>query len=295
MSSLCELFGRSRQAYYQRKKYVYKEEVKTEILRQMVLSLRKKMPLLGGNKLLVKLRPELTGELSIGRDAFFSFLRDNQLLIRQRRGIRTTYSDHWLHKYKNLIKDVVPNKTHQIWVSDITYIRTSEGFGFLSLITDLYSRKIIGWKLGSTLQAKHTLEALEMALAQVPKGVSGIIHHSDRGVQYCCDEYIKRLSANNIQISMTESGDPRENAVAERVNGILKMEWLKQMKLRTIEEAKQELSKIIWTYNNLRPHSSISMKTPEFAHTTNETLSRCWRNYYRHKPTIKEYEEILTL
>lgn len=295
MSTLCELFGKSRQAYYQRKKYVYKEEVKTEILCQMVLKERILMPRIGGRKLLVRLEPQLTGELSIGRDAFFKFLRDNQLLVRRIRGIRTTYSDHWLHKYKNLIKDIDPTRPHQIWVSDITYIHTSEGFGFLSLITDLYSRKIIGWSLGPTLQAKYTVEALEMALSQVPKGVTGIIHHSDRGVQYCCDEYVKKLTTNNIQISMTENGDPKENAVAERVNGILKMEWLNQIKLKTRKEAAYELERIIWIYNTMRPHSSISMKTPALAHTISESLSRCWKNYYGHKQTVKEYDEILTL
>ena len=144
VSALCELFGKSRQAYYQQKKYIYKERIKTEILRQMVLKQRVHMPLIGGRKLLIIFEPQLTGELSIGRDSFFDFLRDNKLLIRPIRGIRTTYSDHWLHKYKHLIKDVVPSRPHQIWVSDITYIHTSEGFGFLSLITDLYSRKIIG-------------------------------------------------------------------------------------------------------------------------------------------------------
>lgn len=295
MSTLCELFGRSRQAYYQRKKYVYKEEVKTEILLQMIAKERKGMPNLGGRKLLVQLESKLAEELHLGRDAFFNFLRNNQLLVRRRRGIRTTYSDHWMHKYPNLIKDVIPTRAHQIWVSDITYIPTAQGFAYLSLITDLYSRKIIGWKLGSTLQAKHTLEALEMAINQLPKGSTGVIHHSDRGAQYCCDDYVKVLKSNNISISMTENGDPRENAVAERVNGILKSEWLNQMKLRTREHAYNELVNIIRTYNHERPHASISMKTPEVAHTTSDKLSRCWKNYYKRKNVIKQCEEILTL
>ncbi len=182
MSTLCELFGKSRQAYYQRKKYVYNEAVKDEILYKMVLKTRKLLPNGGGRMLLDVIGPQLTGELSIGRDAFFDFLRENDLLIRRKRGVRTTYSNHWLYKYTNLIKDIVPTRTHQIWVSDIIYIHTSEGFSFLSLITDLHSRKIIGWRLAPTLHAKYTLEALEMALAQVPKGITGIIHHSDRGV-----------------------------------------------------------------------------------------------------------------
>ncbi|HEX2958327.1 MAG TPA: IS3 family transposase [Chitinispirillaceae bacterium] len=295
MSTLCELFGKSRQAYYQRKKYVYKEEVKTEILLQMVAKERIGMPNLGGRKLLVRLESKLPEELRLGRDSFFNFLRSNQLLVRRKRGIRTTYSDHWMHKYPNLIKDIIPSRPHQIWVSDITYIPTTQGFAYLSLITDLYSRKIIGWKIGSTLQAKHTLEALETAIKQLPKGSTGIIHHSDRGAQYCCDDYVKMLKSNNISISMTENGDPRENAVAERVNGILKSEWLNQMKLKTRQEALTELLRIIRIYNQERPHGSISMKTPEYAHSSSDELSRCWKNYYKRKPAIKKYNEILTL
>jgi putative transposase len=295
MSTLCELFGKSRQAYYQRKKYVYKEEAKAEILLQLVAEERKLMPRLGGRKLLVLIEPKLSGELQIGRDSFFDFLRRNHLLVYSKRSVRTTYSNHWLHKYTNLIKEVIPTRPHEVWVSDITYIQTAEGSGFLSLITDLYSRKIIGWKLGSTLQAKYTVDALKMAINQLPKGVTGVIHHSDRGVQYCCDQYVNLLKANNISISMTENGDPLENAVAERVNGILKSEWLNQMKFKTREAASNELASIIRIYNQRRPHSSISMKTPEHAHSINNKLSRCWKNYYKRKNTIKQYEEILAL
>lgn len=295
MSTLCELFGKSRQAYYQRQKYVYKEEAKTEILLQMIAKERKEMPRIGGRKLLVRLESELSGELSMGRDSFFNFLRSNHLLVRCRRGVRTTYSNHWLHKYTNLVKDVIPAGPHEIWVSDITYIQTAEGSGFLSLITDQYSRKIIGWKLGPTLEAKYTVDALKMAINQLPEGVTNVIHHSDRGVQYCCDQYVNILKSNNFRISMTENGDPRENAVAERVNGILKSEWLNQMKFRTREEAYNELTSIIRIYNQRRPHSSISMKTPDFAHISSDKLSRCWKNYYKRKNAQKQYEEILAL
>lgn len=295
MSQLCELFGRSRQAYYQRLKYDYKKKIKIEILLQMIAIERKTMPRLGGRKLLLRLEPKWPEELRMGRDAFFNFLRVNQLLVRCKRGVRTTYSDHWMHKYANLIKDIKPIRSHQVWVSDITYIVTAAGFGYLSLITDLYSRKIVGWKLGSTLQANHTLDALEMAISQLPKSVNDLIHHSDRGAQYCCDGYVKMLKSNHIRISMTENGDPKENAVAERVNGILKSEWLNQMKFKTREEALLELAQIINTYNQERPHSSISMKTPEYAHSSNVELSRCWKTYYKSKRSKKEYEEILTL
>ena len=293
MNALCDLFGKSRQAYYQRSKYIYKEEVKSEILLQMVGKERKLMPRLGGRKLIKLIQPRLPEELYLGRDSFFDFLRDKGLLVRKRRyRVRTTYSNHWLHKYANLIKGFTPEKAHQLWVSDITYIETMEGFGYLSLVTDAYSRKIIGWEVGATLEAKHTIKALQMALNQLPKGTSNIFHHSDRGVQYCCDEYVKLLTKNHFQISMTENGDPRENAIAERVNGILKDEWLNQIKLESKEEATRQLAQIIRTYNQDRPHSSLDMRTPEYAHNQSCNFKKHWRNYYNNPNGNHEKQKI---
>jgi transposase InsO family protein len=261
---------------------VYKEEVKAEILLQLIGKERKLMPRIGGRKLLVHIQPHLPAELYLGRDSFFEFLRGQGLLIRKRRyRARTTYSNHWLHKYPNLIREFVPEKAHQLWVSDITYIETKEGFGYLSLITDAYSRKIIGWDLGATLEAKHTVKALQMAINQMPKGIKGVIHHSDRGVQYCCSDYVKVLSKNHFQISMTENSDPRENAIAERVNGILKDEWLNQMKLTSLTHATKQLEQIIRIYNQNRLHSSLDMRTPEYAHNQSGTLKKHWKNYYQ--------------
>lgn len=282
METLCDLFGKSRQAYYQRSKYVYKEEAKAEILVQMVEKERNLMPRIGGRKLLSLIQPRLGEDLYLGRDAFFEFLREQGLLVRKRRNrVRTTYSNHWMHKYPNLIKDFRPEMAHQLWVSDITYIETSEGCGYLSLITDAYSRKIIGWELGRTLEAKYTVKALEMALGQLPKGTKNVIHHSDRGVQYCCNDYVKILTKNSFQISMTENGDPRENAIAERVNGILKTEWLNLMKLNSLTEATRQLGQIITVYNNNRPHASLDMKTPEYAHSQSIVFNKRRKNYYR--------------
>lgn len=261
---------------------MYKEEVKAEILLQLVGKERKMMPRIGGRKLLLHIQPHLPAELYLGRDSFFEFLREQGLLIRKRRyRARTTYSNHWLHKYPNLIREFVPEKAHQLWVSDITYIETKEGFGYLSLITDAYSRKIIGWDLGATLEAKHTVKALQMAINQMPKGIKGVIHHSDRGVQYCCSDYVKVLSKNHFQISMTENSDPRENAIAERVNGILKGEWLNQMKLTSLMHATNQLEQIIRIYNQNRLHSSLDMRTPEYAHNQSGTLKKHWKNYYQ--------------
>jgi len=290
MDTLCDMFGKSRQAYYQRIKYNYKEEVKEEILLQLVENQRELMPKIGGRKLLEIIQPWLPEELNLGRDCFFDFMRKHGLLVKKRRNkTRTTYSNHWLRKYPNMIKGFIPTKANQLWVSDITYIQTSKRFVYLNLITDAYSRKIVGWAIGNTLEAKYTVEALRMALKQVPKGTEGLIHHSDRGVQYCCNDYVKILNKNNVKISMTENGDPRENAIAERVNGILKTEWLNQMKLVSLEQAISELRRIISIYNCNRPHASLDMKTPEFAHSQSGEFKKHWKAYYKTAKTAVAY------
>ena len=170
----------------------------------MVEKERELMPKLGGRKLLGLIQARLPTELSIGRDSFFDFLRRYGLLVgKRRRRVKTTYSNHWLRKYPNLIKEFVPIRSNQLWVSDITYVETKGGFVYLNLITDAYSRKIVGWAIGETLEAKHTIEALRMALKQVPKGTEGLIHHSDRGVQYCSGDYVKMLNKYHVQISIS--------------------------------------------------------------------------------------------
>ena len=289
---MCGLFGRSRQAYYQRKRYNYKEVSRLEILRQVVEQERKLMPKLGGRKLLIKVNATLPIDLQIGRDSFFNFLRDNNLLIRRKRyRAVTTNSNHWYRKYSNLIKGFTPGKAHQLWVSDITYVTTEEGFVYLNLITDAYSRKIIGWSVGKTLEAKYTVKALEMALKQLPEGVRNVYHHSDRGVQYCCDEYIKILKKNKFRISMTESGDPRDNAIAERINGILKGEWLDSYNFNSLKEAIKQVKIAINTYNTHRPHLSINMLTPEQAHKHEGELNRLWKNYWNYNYCIINFNQ----
>lgn len=281
---MCELFGRSKQAYYQRSKHKCRQEVKTEILCQLVEKQRKIMPKIGGRKLLGLIEPDLPEELRMGRDSFFDFLREKGLLVRKRGNrVRTTYSNHWMHKYPNLVKDFTPTGPHQLWVSDITYILTAEGFVYLSLVTDAYSRKIIGWALGDTLEACYSIMALNMAIGQLPRGIKNVFHHSDRGVQYCSTQYVKILNKRKFRISMTESGDPRDNAIAERVNGILKCEWLNQMKLSSMEQASNELEEIIRVYNEKRPHSSIDMMSPKKAHNQSGELKKHWKNYYYNK------------
>jgi putative transposase len=281
----------SRQAYYQRKKYNYKEVFKSEILRQVVAQQRELMPKLGGRKLLLKVNITLPPELQMGRDSFFRYLRINNLLIRRKRSRAiTTNSNHWYRKYPNLIKGFIPWKAHQMWVSDITYVSTRQGFVYLNLITDAYSRKIVGWSIGETLEAKHTVQALKMALKQLPKGVKNVYHHSDRGVQYCCDQYIRILKKHKFRISMTETGNPRDNAIAERVNGILKTEW-NLYQLSSHNQAIKNIKKAISNYNNNRPHMSIDMLTPQMAHLKQGQLNKLWKNYWVNKYSIINYNQ----
>ena len=218
-----------------------------------------------------------------GRDAFIEILRKNGLMvhIRRRRRYKTTDSNHHYRKYPNLIKDVVPYRPNEIWVSDITYIETEEGVCYLSLITDAYSHKIVGWALGPTLETTYPLEALKMALATIDEeSARRLIHHSDRGCQYCSDAYVSELKKYGISISMTQSGDPLENAIAERANGILKSEWLYKMTIPTREVCKVELARIIDFYNTQRPHMSIGWQTPEQAYYQYGEQQRRWKNYY---------------
>jgi putative transposase len=250
----------------------------------LVMKIREKQKRIGGRKLLSMISPLIPKGEEIGRDAFFDLLRRNGMLVRKRR-VRayTTNSFHWLHKYPNLIKEFVPQRAHQLWVSDITYIKTTVGFVYLYLITDAYSRKIVGWHLSETMEAQDALQALYMALSQLPADAKEIIHHSDRGIQYCSSKYVNCLQKHDVKISMTEHSDPYENAIAERVNGILKTEWLYDMTLRNYAEANDAINEIVTIYNTQRPHCSIEMLTPDQAHQTTGVLKRLWKTYKRRK------------
>jgi len=221
------LFGFSRQAYYKNKTSRIKRNTELLKVRDVVMRYRCTMPRIGTRKLYFLIKDELNAlNIKIGRDVLFDFLRAEHLLIKPKRSyVKTTNSKHWMKKHPNLIKDLQVNKPEQLWVSDITYIKTDSGHEYLSLITDAYSKKIMGYELLSNLSAEGPLRALEMALKN-RKYAHDLIHHSDRGLQYCSDDYTTKLNKNNIKISMTENGDPYENAIAERVNGILKYEFL---------------------------------------------------------------------
>lgn len=278
---LSGLFGYTKQAYYQKEKRIYKRAVQEDIIIDSVKRIRKELPRLGARKLLVKL---LDQGLQIGRDGLFDLLDRHALLVRRKRTqVRTTHSSHWLRKYPNLIRDLNVTQPNRLWVSDITYIETEQGFMYLFLITDAYSRKIVGYKVADNLQADNAILALKQAIKQLPKASNNLIHHSDRGIQYCCNKYVKILNKTGIAISMTQNGDPLENAIAERVNGILKVEWLYDQKLESFKDAQIYIKRIIGLYNSKRPHASIEMLTPDQAHLTTGELKRKWKNYYKVK------------
>jgi len=233
---------------------------------------------LGARKLLVMLQPfmDMHG-LCIGRDMFFELLRVNGLLIRRRRQQRprTTFSLHRFRKYPDLAKGLTITRKEQLWVSDITYINLTKGFAYLSLVTDVYSHKIVGYYLSNDLGTEGCIAALTAAIRSRVTD-QPLLHHSDRGSQYCADAYVKLLGSNSINISMTQTGDPRDNAIAERVNGILKQELLRNI-YPGIRQARQEVSTAIDIYNRIRPHSSIDMMTPEKAHSHTGYIPRRWK------------------
>ena len=283
LKTLCGLFGYSRQSYYNREgDNEFAENAIEPLIVEKASDYRKDNPGLGCAKLylIIKGLFESTGCMP-GRDAFIELLRKNGLMvqIKRRRHYKTTDSSHHYRKYDNLIKEIVPMRPNEIWVSDITYVETDEGVCYLSLITDAYSRKIVGWAIGPTLETAYPLLALRMALETIDDETAArLIHHSDRGCQYCSAAYVAELRKHNIMISMTQSGDPLENAIAERANGILKTEWLYKMKIPTIEKCREELKRIILFYNTQRPHMSIGNKTPETVHGETGEQKRCWRN-----------------
>ena len=290
---MCGLFGKTRQAYYRHLNYKYVEMATEEIVLSLVYEYRSEMGRIGCRKLQHLINSRLPEDMKVGRDALYTLLERNSLLHKRRRkSVRTTWSNHWMHKYPNLITGVIPTASNQIWVSDITYIETvNDGFMYLHLVTDLYSRKVMGWCLSPTLHAEHTLKALEMAIRNAGCNLTGLIHHSDRGCQYCSERYVSLLKSSGMLISMTQSGDPLENAVAERVNGIIKNEWLMHENIMDGNIALKRISEIINIYNNIRPHASLNYLTPESAYTENGIQERKWKNSYGR---MRDNEEMIT-
>lgn len=267
LSVLSKCFGLKRDAYYKYKCRNNKRLVIENKIIEIVKKRRKSLPREGVRKLLKSLEIEFKkANIKVGRDLLFNTLRKhNMLTLRKKYSARTTNSMHRFYKYNNIIKDLEITKSNQVWVSDITYIRTVNGFCYLALITDMYSRKIVGYDLSNSLELTGCVRALQKALKQAGKR-SPQIHHSDRGIQYCSNIYTGVLHKKKIKISMTEENHCYENAVAERVNGILKDEFYLDQTFDSITQAKQATKNAINLYNQVRLHLSLDFKTPNMVY-----------------------------
>lgn len=266
LSRTCLLWGISRQAVYQRLQREHKRQCDLNPVRNLVLKIRNKLPGVGGRKLYHLLKPTFEkSAIKLGRDGLFTYLRMHRLLIRRRkRYTQTTESKHWFRKYPNLYSSLSLTHPEQAFVSDITYVESREGVHYLSLVTDAYSRKIVAHELSRDLGAAHMTKALKKALRSCSSH-EALIHHSDRGVQYCSSEYQKVLQDYGVTPSMTDGYDCYQNALAERVNGILKQEFL-GVTCNTFKELNKLIDQSIQAYNQIRPHLSLGMKTPEQVH-----------------------------
>ena len=278
ITHFCKLFGISRQGYYQRiKRYKKAQEIQKQIV-EMVKKKRKRHKRKGGKKLHGELKSEFQAAgIKCGRDKFFDILREENMLIKYRkRFVKTTQSKHMFFKYPNLIKDLEINRAEQVFVGDITYIWTKQGYLYLFLLTDAYSKQIMGWELSNNLRTINAIKALQMAIANRKYPDRALIHHSDRGLQYCNPAYIEVLEQNGIQPSMTTKYDPYENAIAERVNGIFKTEYEIGDGFVGQKDAKREIKFAIWLYNTDRPHMSCHGLTPVVAHRVENYKLKKW-------------------
>jgi len=274
------LFGYRRQAYYKRKQAEIAEIELQQLVVSMVMEIRIRMPRLGVRKLYHILRSDFENQsIKIGRDKLFKILRANNLLVKPKKNYqKTTNSKHWLKKYKNKIKALEITQPEQVLVADITYINTHEGHNYLSLVTDAYSKKIMGYNLADNMRAKESEKALIMAIQNFKYKNRQTIHHSDRGLQYCSSEYQEILNKNKIKPSMTEAYDPYENAIAERVNGILKNEFNLDQSFYNHLQAEKVVEDVIEIYNNQRPHMSCNYLTPEQMHNQKKIKRKKWKN-----------------
>jgi putative transposase len=288
---LCGLFGKTRHAHYDNLWRSKNDSFKEEIILQLACEIRKPLPRLGTRKMLFLLRPQLACHgIAVGRDYLFDLFDAHKLLIRQRRRkVFTTDSRHWMHKYGNLAKEMDITRPEQLWVSDITYIRVQNQWGYLSLITDTFSRKIMGYCFRADMLALGPVAALQMALDNRSYD-EALAHHSDRGAQYCSKDYVELLSSEHISISMTERGDPYENALAERMNGIIKGEFNLYSSLAGFEQTCHKIDSSIKAYNQLRPHGSCDYLTPCQAHEQGNILKKRWKKY----PGKWQKEKLLT-
>ncbi len=274
----CKLFGRSRQAFYVQIKEKDDKGLQDAVVLKLVGEVRKELPRCGTDKLHYMLKSAFDAHhIKLGRDGLYDLLGRYGLLIRHRnRRPYTTNSNHHYRMYPNLIRDIAIGRAGQLWVSDITYLRVGAGFGYLSIITDAYSHKIVGYKLHPTLHSQGAVDAL-LAAAKDTKRTGELIHHSDRGIQYCCNEYVTMIQHLGIALSMTEKGDPYENAIAERVNGILKYEHGLKEAFADFDSARKAVDEAVRKYNEIRIHDSCDRLTPVMAHEQQGVLRKYWK------------------
>ena len=280
IQQLCKLLGYTPQAYHKHNKKQFHQQYNEGLILYEIDVIRKHQPRCGGRKLYIMLQSFFEQHnITMGRDKFFALLKRNKLLVRKtKRSVHTTNSKHHFYRYPNLVKGFVPLKAHELWVADITYIPLKERFAYLFLITDAYSRKIVGFHVSDDMKVSSALVALKQALTQKPAETI-VIHHSDRGVQYCSTEYVSLLQQHNAMISMTNNGDPLENAIAERVNGILKTELISKG-YSDVHAASVHIARCITIYNYRRRHSSLNWQIPADVHNQKGPQVRRWKNYY---------------
>lgn len=291
IDNLCAVFGYTRQAWYNHYKRAEVGDIQQHLVLQKVQQIRTELPMTGCIKLHVMLHDGFLQSLgfNMGRDALYTLLRDNNLLIKSKnRCVHTTNSNHRFKIHPDLVQRRPASRAEQIWVSDITFLRTTDGFAFLSLITDAFSRRIVGYHLAKDPKTIGCLKALEMALKSRIYPDQPLIHHSDRGTQYCCKNYTSVLKQHKIDISTTQSGSPYDNAIAERVNGILKMEFALDSVFDSFYSAQESVKQAVYKYNNIRLHASCNFKTPVFTHNKNCTVSTDQKTIFQ---KCKQYPE----
>lgn len=259
-------------------------------IKELIQPIRKKMSRYGTEKLHLDIADKLKeSNIKMGRDRFLKFCRHHHLLVpKTKRCFITTDSKHFFHKSPNLIKDLTPTHSEQVFVNDITYIKLEDKHAYLALVTDMYSKKIMGYKLDDNMRVGLVKEALTMAVKNCEHNRQSIIHHSDRGIQYCCPDYSEFAESKGMILSTTEKYDPYENAVAERINGILKYEFGLIKTIPSLDIANKMLKEAVEIYNNERRHCSLEMMTPAFAHTHQKHI---YKSYKKPKSKLPEQQK----
>lgn len=288
--SLCQLFGHTRQAQNQSQRRQCKSCVTEDVVISLVHDIRQRHPRIGGRKLKIML--ERDHGIKVGRDKLFNMLKRNGLLQRRRiRHRRTTFSGHGLRTYPDCVKELVVSRPDEVWVTDITYLFVQGRSYYVFLMTDLYSRFIVGWTVSDNMRTENALDVLRQAFRNRNPDYSHlpVIHHSDRGSQYCSHRYVSLLNKHGSIISMTETGNPRDNPVAERINGIVKNEYLYPL-LVTASGLRHRVYEAIRRYNCERPHLSLSGFTPEHVYRTGCPVNKLWENYYPHYQDVDAFD-----